>query len=51
LTQIIGWSMWFSDYVFLERSWGKDERILQVRILQWMSHEFHIISVFLIYII
>lgn len=26
---IIGWSMWFSDYVFLERSWGKDERILQ----------------------
>lgn len=26
---IIGWSMWFSDYVFLERSWGKDERTLQ----------------------
>ncbi|XP_011006208.1 PREDICTED: 1-acyl-sn-glycerol-3-phosphate acyltransferase 3 isoform X2 [Populus euphratica] len=26
---VIGWSMWFSDYVFLERSWGKDERTLQ----------------------
>ncbi|KAF3452546.1 hypothetical protein FNV43_RR02979 [Rhamnella rubrinervis] len=26
---IIGWSMWFSDYVFLERSWVKDERTLK----------------------
>jgi len=26
---IIGWSMWFSDYVFLERSWAKDEGTLQ----------------------
>lgn len=26
---IIGWSMWFSDYVFLERSWAKDERTLK----------------------
>lgn len=28
--QIIGWSMWFSDYVFVERSWAKDERTLKV---------------------
>ncbi|KAL5566640.1 hypothetical protein UlMin_029804 [Ulmus minor] len=26
---IIGWSMWFSDYVFLERSWAKDESTLK----------------------
>ncbi|KAI4340542.1 hypothetical protein MLD38_025367 [Melastoma candidum] len=26
---IIGWSMWFSDYVFLNRSWAKDERRLK----------------------
>ncbi|GLT78777.1 hypothetical protein SLA2020_503030 [Shorea laevis] len=26
---IIGWSMWFSDYVFLERSWTKDEETLK----------------------
>ncbi|GKU94050.1 hypothetical protein SLEP1_g7587 [Rubroshorea leprosula] len=26
---IIGWSMWFSDYVFLERSWAKDEETLK----------------------
>ncbi|CAF1929373.1 unnamed protein product [Brassica napus] len=25
---IIGWSMWFSDYIFLERSWDKDEKTL-----------------------
>lgn len=28
--QIIGWSMWFSDYVFLERNWAKDESTLKV---------------------
>ncbi|KAK6937120.1 Acyltransferase, C-terminal domain [Dillenia turbinata] len=27
--QIIGWSMWFSEYVFLERSWAKDETTLK----------------------
>ncbi|KAJ7980774.1 1-acyl-sn-glycerol-3-phosphate acyltransferase 3-like [Quillaja saponaria] len=27
---IIGWSMWFSDYIFLERSWAKDERALKL---------------------
>ncbi|KAF4381915.1 hypothetical protein F8388_000609 [Cannabis sativa] len=26
---IIGWSMWFCDYVFLERNWAKDESILK----------------------
>lgn len=31
--QIIGWSMWFSDYIFLERSWDKDEKTLEVFIL------------------
>ncbi|CAI0450028.1 unnamed protein product [Linum tenue] len=27
---IIGWSMWFSDYVFLSRSWDKDESTLKL---------------------
>ncbi|XXG48600.1 hypothetical protein AAC387_Pa02g3001 [Persea americana] len=26
---VIGWSMWFSEYVFLERSWAKDESTLK----------------------
>ncbi|GMY16293.1 1-acyl-sn-glycerol-3-phosphate acyltransferase 2-like [Fagus crenata] len=26
---VIGWSMWFSGYVFVERIWIKDERTLQ----------------------
>ncbi|KAJ4844012.1 1-acyl-sn-glycerol-3-phosphate acyltransferase 3 [Turnera subulata] len=26
---IIGWSMWFSDYVFLERSWDRDRTTLE----------------------
>ncbi|XP_050220644.1 1-acyl-sn-glycerol-3-phosphate acyltransferase 3 [Mercurialis annua] len=26
---IIGWSMWFSDYLFLERSWAEDETTLK----------------------
>ncbi|KAJ8770938.1 hypothetical protein K2173_022110 [Erythroxylum novogranatense] len=26
---IIGWSMWFSGYVFLERNWAKDEETLK----------------------
>lgn len=26
---VIGWSMWFSDYLFLERSWAKDEETLK----------------------
>lgn len=30
LLQVIGWSMWFSDYIFLERSWAKDESTLEV---------------------
>lgn len=30
LLQVIGWSMWFSDYIFLERSWAKDETTLEV---------------------
>ncbi|KAK9224641.1 hypothetical protein WN943_009677 [Citrus x changshan-huyou] len=25
----IGWSMWFSEYVFLERRWNKDEQTLK----------------------
>ncbi|KAK6925641.1 Phospholipid/glycerol acyltransferase [Dillenia turbinata] len=29
IVQIIGWSMWFSEYVFLERSWAKDETTLK----------------------
>ncbi|URE18300.1 1-acyl-sn-glycerol-3-phosphate acyltransferase [Musa troglodytarum] len=26
---VIGWSMWFTEYLFLERSWAKDERTLK----------------------
>ncbi|XP_039114430.1 1-acyl-sn-glycerol-3-phosphate acyltransferase PLS1-like [Dioscorea cayenensis subsp. rotundata] len=26
---VIGWSMWFSEYLFLERSWAKDEVTLK----------------------
>ncbi|PSR90200.1 1-acyl-sn-glycerol-3-phosphate acyltransferase [Actinidia chinensis var. chinensis] len=26
---VLGWSMWFSDYVFLERNWAKDEETLK----------------------
>ncbi|KAL3632446.1 1-acyl-sn-glycerol-3-phosphate acyltransferase 2 [Castilleja foliolosa] len=26
---VIGWSMWFSEYLFLERIWAKDENILK----------------------
>ncbi|KAG8389013.1 hypothetical protein BUALT_Bualt02G0185200 [Buddleja alternifolia] len=27
---VIGWSMWFSGYIFLERSWAKDENTLKL---------------------
>ncbi|MQL94974.1 hypothetical protein Taro_027638 [Colocasia esculenta] len=26
---VIGWSMWFTEYLFLERSWAKDEKTLK----------------------
>ncbi|XP_010524157.1 PREDICTED: 1-acyl-sn-glycerol-3-phosphate acyltransferase 2 [Tarenaya hassleriana] len=27
---VIGWSMWFSEYLFLERNWAKDENTLKL---------------------
>ncbi|KAK8923952.1 1-acyl-sn-glycerol-3-phosphate acyltransferase PLS1 [Platanthera zijinensis] len=27
---VIGWSMWFAEYLFLERSWAKDEQTLYI---------------------
>ncbi|WOL11676.1 1-acyl-sn-glycerol-3-phosphate acyltransferase PLS1-like [Canna indica] len=27
---VIGWSMWFTEYLFLERSWAKDENTLKL---------------------
>ncbi|XP_072974132.1 1-acyl-sn-glycerol-3-phosphate acyltransferase PLS1-like [Typha angustifolia] len=27
---VIGWSMWFAEYLFLERSWAKDESTLKL---------------------
>lgn len=27
---VIGWSMWFSEYLFLERSWARDEHTLKL---------------------
>ncbi|CAK9165062.1 unnamed protein product [Ilex paraguariensis] len=29
LLPVIGWSMWFSEYLFLERNWAKDEITLK----------------------
>ncbi|CAL1353334.1 unnamed protein product [Linum trigynum] len=29
LLPVIGWSMWFSEYLFLERNWAKDESTLK----------------------
>lgn len=29
LLPVLGWSMWFSEYLFLERSWAKDENTLK----------------------
>ncbi|KAL9256154.1 1-acyl-sn-glycerol-3-phosphate acyltransferase 2-like protein, partial [Drosera capensis] len=29
LLPVLGWSMWFSEYLFLERSWAKDESTLK----------------------
>jgi lysophosphatidic acid acyltransferase/lysophosphatidylinositol acyltransferase len=28
--QVIGWSMWFAEFLFLERNWEKDEAALKV---------------------
>ncbi|GAB2295528.1 1-acyl-sn-glycerol-3-phosphate acyltransferase 2 [Dionaea muscipula] len=30
LLPVLGWSMWFSEYLFLERSWAKDESTLKL---------------------
>ncbi|XP_042445803.1 1-acyl-sn-glycerol-3-phosphate acyltransferase PLS1-like [Zingiber officinale] len=30
LLPVIGWSMWFTEYLFLERSWAKDENTLKL---------------------
>lgn len=40
--QVIGWSMWFSEYLFLERSWAKDEKTLKVNfvlIFMWVKNQ------------
>ncbi|XP_023525794.1 1-acyl-sn-glycerol-3-phosphate acyltransferase 2-like [Cucurbita pepo subsp. pepo] len=34
LLPVIGWSMWFSEYLFLERSWAKDEITLKSGLLR-----------------
>ncbi|XP_027365502.1 1-acyl-sn-glycerol-3-phosphate acyltransferase 2-like [Abrus precatorius] len=34
---VIGWSMWFSEYLFLERSWAKDESTLKSGLQQLMD--------------
>ncbi|CAN1745145.1 1-acyl-sn-glycerol-3-phosphate acyltransferase 2 [Linum perenne] len=38
LLPVIGWSMWFSEYLFLERSWAKDENTLKVCLLCSLKH-------------
>ncbi|KAG6517608.1 hypothetical protein ZIOFF_021004 [Zingiber officinale] len=30
MARVIGWSMWFTEYLFLERSWAKDEKTLKL---------------------
>ena len=32
---VIGWSMWFSEYVFLARNWTVDEQTLKVRVHEY----------------
>ncbi|CAM8930046.1 unnamed protein product [Rhodiola kirilowii] len=27
---VIGWSMWFNEYLFLERNWAKDEKTIKI---------------------
>ncbi|XP_076940818.1 1-acyl-sn-glycerol-3-phosphate acyltransferase 2-like [Bidens hawaiensis] len=34
LLPVIGWSMWFSEYLFLERNWAKDESTLKLGLQQ-----------------
>jgi 1-acyl-sn-glycerol-3-phosphate acyltransferase len=36
LLQVIGWSMWFAEYLFLERSWAKDEKTLRSRLFPFI---------------
>ncbi|CAI0438186.1 unnamed protein product [Linum tenue] len=38
LLPVIGWSMWFSEYLFLERNWAKDEKIIKSGVQQ--LHDF-----------
>nr|XP_025650669.1 1-acyl-sn-glycerol-3-phosphate acyltransferase 2 isoform X1 [Arachis hypogaea] len=35
---VIGWSMWFAEYLFLERSWAKDENTLKSGIQQLQDY-------------
>ena len=36
--QVIGWSMWFSEFLFLERSWAKDESTIKVLVNMLYAH-------------
>ncbi|XP_062505493.1 1-acyl-sn-glycerol-3-phosphate acyltransferase delta-like [Corticium candelabrum] len=36
----LGWSFWFSDYVFLKRSFAQDKHCLQAATKQWVSYDF-----------
>ena len=36
----LGWSFWFSDYVFLKRSFEQDKHCLQAATKQWVSYDF-----------
>lgn len=45
--QVIGWSMWFSEYLFLERIWAKDESILKVWWSKAVSWLFLVLKIFI----
>ncbi|EFJ29363.1 hypothetical protein SELMODRAFT_146320 [Selaginella moellendorffii] len=34
---VIGWGMWFTEYIFLERKWEKDENTLKIGFQRWKN--------------
>lgn len=47
--QVLGWSMWFAEYIFLERNWKKDETSLKVYLNNFSCTYTIFISSILIY--
>lgn len=39
---VVGWKMWFSDYLFLSRNWAKDADTIRKTCQTWASYDPHI---------